>query len=168
MRAPMPLSPVFLRNKQISTFTFSKTLHLKISTNLLTVERRRKFKQNVAKSCMRLAGCTLSASGLQERNLKGACLITALLKISTNLANSELKLFIVISFKLYRTKIAFILLWINWRVSAVVCLNNGAGGLGKPDSVLPTARHFCGVSSDLCCPGVKPLLATRFCVKRLV
>ena len=50
--------------------------------------------------------------------------------MSTNSANSELKLCIVISLKLYRTKIAFILLWIDWRVSAVVCLNNGAGGLG--------------------------------------
>ena len=40
-------------------------------------------------------------------------------------------------------------------------------GAVKSDTVSPTARHHCDVSSELCCPGAKsrswaPTLATRF------
>ena len=44
-----------------------------------------------------IQGLSINFDCLRERNLKGACLSTTLLKMSTNLANSELKLLIVIS-----------------------------------------------------------------------
>ena len=55
----------------------------------------------------------------------------------------------------------------------------GAGGLGfdsragQIDTVSPTTRHRCDVSSELCCPGAKPRrwapqLVTRFGVIRRV
>ena len=52
---------------------------------------------------------------------------------------------------------------INWLVNIVVNdIAIGAGGLGsipgtmKSDTVSPTARHRCDVSSELCCPGANP------------
>ena len=42
-------------------------------------------------------GLCINFDRLRERSLKGACLSTTLLKMSTNLANSELKLLIGIS-----------------------------------------------------------------------
>ena len=58
-------------------------------------------------------------------------------------------------------------------------LANGAEGLGfdsragQMDTVSPTTRHRCDVSSELCCPGAKPRrwapqLVTRFGVIRRV
>ena len=44
-----------------------------------------------------IQGLSINFDCPRESNWKGACLSTALLKMSTNLVNSELKLYIVIS-----------------------------------------------------------------------